>query len=287
MPWVILINGLADPQDYWAPQLPALLGAGYTVLTYDNRGVGLSYRAEPKGDEDEVWTVDDMASDLRSLVEAVAVPAPYHVMGVSMGGMIAQQYALSLPPLETESVQKGREMEILSLTLACTYAHPGPFCGRMFSLWRDMAVRMSLVDVMRDVLLWLFTPAFFTADDGRLVAEVEREIEDIVASIGLQSYLAQLNVIVQFDSRQSVARLGSSGTVEEKEKGKGRQTHVVVLAGEEDILIPVSLSRELHGLIPGATWRTTRGGHGCSIEFADEFNRAFLAGLAEAEEQEE
>ena len=35
----------------------------------------------------------------------------------------------------------------------------------------------------------------------------------------------------------------------------------LVLAGEEDILIPVSLSRELHGLIPGAAWATTKGGH--------------------------
>jgi len=61
-----------------------------------------------------------------------------HVIGVSMGGMIAQSYALNY---------REGEDEIASLTLACTYAAPGPFCSRMFELWRDMARRMSIADV--------------------------------------------------------------------------------------------------------------------------------------------
>jgi len=61
---------------------------------------------------------------------------------------------------------QGGEDEIASLTLACTYAAPGPFCSRMFELWRDMARRMSIADVMRDVALWAFTMEFF-ADERR------------------------------------------------------------------------------------------------------------------------
>jgi alpha-beta hydrolase superfamily lysophospholipase len=81
IPWIVLICGLADPQATWDPQISALLARGHTVLTYDNRGVGKSSRPTEDG---EVYTADDMASDLRSLVKGVNVPKPYHVMGISM-----------------------------------------------------------------------------------------------------------------------------------------------------------------------------------------------------------
>jgi 3-oxoadipate enol-lactonase len=50
----------------------------------------------------------------------------------------------------------------------------------------------------------------------------------------------------------------------------------LVLAGEEDILIPVSLSRELQQLVPGSTWATTPGGHACMWEHPQEFNRVLI-----------
>ncbi|KIW72529.1 hypothetical protein PV04_00714 [Phialophora macrospora] len=261
-PWIVLINGLADPQQTWSTQVPAFTAAGYTVLTYDNRGVGLSSR--PSRDE-EAYTAATMASDLRSLITALAVPRPYHVLGVSMGGMIAQTYALTycLPGMAGDG-------DILTLTLACTYAAPGPFCSRMFALWRDMARRMSVADVMRDVALWAFTPAFF-ADESKTadVQAMEAEMGQIDRDMGLPSYLAQLNVITTFDTRSVVGKLGRPGP-----GAKGMQ--VVVLAGEGDILIPVSLSRELHALIEGSVWVTTRGGHACMWEFPDAFNTACL-----------
>jgi 3-oxoadipate enol-lactonase len=49
-----------------------------------------------------------------------------------------------------------------------------------------------------------------------------------------------------------------------------------VLAGEQDILIPVSLSRQLHEAIPGSRWQTVKGGHACLWEHPAEFNQTFL-----------
>ena len=54
----------------------------------------------------------------------------------------------------------------------------------------------------------------------------------------------------------------------------------LVLAGEEDILIPVRLSQRLHAAIPGAAWKTTPGGHACLWETPEPFNAAFLAFIA-------
>jgi 3-oxoadipate enol-lactonase len=54
-------------------------------------------------------------------------------------------------------------------------------------------------------------------------------------------------------------------------------TPTLVLAGEEDILIPVSLSRRLHEGVPGSEFATTPGGHACMWEHPASFNEAFLA----------
>jgi 3-oxoadipate enol-lactonase len=77
-----------------------------------------------------------------------------------------------------------------------------------------------------------------------------------------EAYLAQLNVIQTHDA---AARLGTIAVPS------------LVLAGEEDILIPVRLSKQLHAGIPGAEWATTTGGHACIWEQPAAFNRTFLS----------
>ena len=84
---VVLINGLADEKETWAYQTPALLEAGYRVLTFDNRGIGATDK--PAGP----YSAELLADDAKALVDALGI-ARFHLMGVSMGGMIAQEYAL-------------------------------------------------------------------------------------------------------------------------------------------------------------------------------------------------
>ena len=56
----------------------------------------------------------------------------------------------------------------------------------------------------------------------------------------------------------------------------------LVLAGDQDILIPTQLSRHLHQLIPASKWATVRGGHACLWEFPYSFNTAYLDFLNES-----
>lgn len=182
-----------------------------------------------------------------------------------MGGMIAQSYALALSSSDDDS----NNPTILSLTLACTYAAPSPFCSRMFALWADMSQRMSVQDVMRDVLLWAFTVPFFLEREDE-VKEFEEAMKGL--DMSTETYLAQLNVIQAFDTRAELKALKEEGKV----LGGVAEGRVMVLAGEEDILIPVLLSKELHGLVKGAGWKTVQGGHGCIWEFADAFNKVYV-----------
>lgn len=140
---VVLVNGLADDLETWVFQIDALLGAGYRVLRFDNRGIGSS--SAPPGP----YTTELFAQDAKALVDELGL-VDFHLVGVSMGGMIAQEYAIAYGS------------DLRSLTLACTYAAPGPFCSRMFAFWADLAPSLGVPFVMRDVSLWAFTVPFFT-----------------------------------------------------------------------------------------------------------------------------
>jgi 3-oxoadipate enol-lactonase len=240
---LLLVNGLADDLETWEYQVPAFVGAGYRVVSFDNRGVGKS--AKPVGP----YTTALMAADAKALADHVGL-GRFHLLGVSMGGMIVQEYALAYPE------------DLLSVTFACTYAAPGPFCSRMFSMWADLVSVAGLPAVMRDVTLWAFTTDFFETRPDE-AAELDTTMRFIDQAI--PAYLAQLSSIQTHDTRD---RLGAL------------EVPTLVIAGEEDILIPVELSRRLHAAVPGATWVTTPGGHACIWEHPEPFNRAVIAYLA-------
>ncbi|MFG1859298.1 alpha/beta fold hydrolase [Microbispora bryophytorum] len=236
---VVLVNGLADDLETWEAQVPALLDAGLRVLRFDNRGIGASDK--PAGP----YTSRLLADDAKALVDHLGLTG-IHLAGVSMGGMIAQEYALAYPD------------DLKSLTLACTYAAPGPFCSRMFALWADMAREMGVPTVMRDVGLWAFTVPFFE-ERPEEAAEFDAAMAEMTMTV--EAYLSQLNVIQTHDTTERLAQLTAP---------------TLVLAGEEDILIPVRLSRRLHEAVPGARWATVPGGHACLWETPEPFNTTLI-----------
>ena len=105
-----------------------------------------------------------MADDLAGLVDALGVER-FHLLGVSMGGMIAQEYAIA------------HSDRLLSTSLCCTYSYPGPFCLRMFSCWRDLVPSLGVGFTQREVMLWAFTTDFFEQREDELIA-----FEDVMAN---------------------------------------------------------------------------------------------------------
>jgi 3-oxoadipate enol-lactonase len=237
---IVLVNGLADDLESWGYQTPALVEAGFRVLSFDNRGVGAS--DAPAGP----YTTTLFARDTKALVDSLGISG-FHLIGVSMGGMIAQEYAIAYPG------------DLRSLTLACTYGAAGPFCSRMFALWAEMAPVMGLAAVMQDVTLWAFTQEFFETRGDELA-----EFEEAMATLAqpLDAYLAQLSSIQTHDATARLREITAP---------------TLVLAGEVDILIPVELSRRLHEAIAGSSWTTVPGGHACIWEHPAPFNDAVIA----------
>ena len=149
---LVLVNGLADNKESWEAQIPAF-SERYRVVRFDNRGIGES--PTPPGP----YTTAQMAEDLAGLVDALGVER-FLLLGVSMGGMIAQEYAIA------------HADRLLSASFCCTYSYPGPFCLRMFQCWRDLVPSLGVGFTQREVILWAFTTDFFEQHDtrGRLAA---------------------------------------------------------------------------------------------------------------------
>ena len=242
---IVMINGLADDLETWVLQMEDFLGAGYRILRIDNRGVGKS--SAPPGP----YTSRMLADDAKAVVDELGLSG-FHLIGTSMGGMIAQEYAIN------------HGDDLASATFSSTYAAPGPFCSRMFSMWHDMATITGVPFIMRDVTLWAFTQEFFWEREDEL-KEFEMEMAGLPMSV--EAYLAQLNVIQKHDTTDRLDRI--------------QGYPVLVMAGEEDILIPTSLSKKLHESLPKADWATSKGGHASMWENPTDFNRTYLGWLGE------
>src|SRR5580658_9592833 len=99
---LLLIMGLSYPSSMWHRSRP-VLAKSYRTIALDNRGVGQS--DAPPG----VYSIALMASDAAAVLDAAGLESA-HVFGVSMGGMIAQEFALQYP------------QRVRSLILGCTNA---------------------------------------------------------------------------------------------------------------------------------------------------------------------
>ena len=98
---LLFVNGLGQPSIAWEPELIQAMTKTHQVITFDNRGTGLSDKP------DEPYTMEMFASDAISLLDRLNIPRA-HVFGVSMGGMIAQELGAHYP------------QRVASLTLGCT-----------------------------------------------------------------------------------------------------------------------------------------------------------------------
>lgn len=111
-PAVVLVMGLGMQLVAWPPEfIEALHGAGFRVVRFDNRDIGLSDKLDHLGVPNLVWeglkhrmglpvhapyTVHDMAADTLGVMDALGI-GQAHLVGVSMGGMVAQRVALAAP----------------------------------------------------------------------------------------------------------------------------------------------------------------------------------------------
>ena len=224
---LVLISGFGYPSSMWFRMLPQL-AAAFRVVTLDNRGVGRSTAGSGP------WTVTDMARDVLAVLDEAGCERA-HVLGCSMGGVIA----LELARLAPERIDR--------LVLACTGLHS-----------QDRPRTKELVR-MTDEQVREFQRTGHPTLYGDLAspALIEEDLERLLASPlqgdGLYGQaLAMREHIASPDDARSVSN------------------PVLVVHGDQDVVTPLAWGQELAALIPGARLHVfPAAGHALATEVAD------------------
>ena len=242
---LLLIMGFGGDHTAWALQMTAF-AAGYRVIAFDNRGVG---RTDAP---DHPYTTRMMARDALGLMDALGIDQA-HVLGVSMGGMIAQELALERPE------------RVRSLHLGCTLARPDAYLLALNAAWRDMRIGLGREATLRTLGLWLFAPTTY-AERPDLV---ETLLQNALANPYPQSvcgFLRQGEAVASHDALERLPDI---------------RCPTLVSVAEDDILVPLRFSREIAARIPGAELRViASAGHVYFLEQPDVFNELCLEFLA-------
>lgn len=246
---VLLLSGLAMPGAVWGPQIKGL-APHFQVITVDNRGVG-----ETDLPPEPVYTMAQMADDAAALLRQLKI-ARAHVVGISMGGTIAQELTLRHPQL------------VRSLVLASTWAKADARFLRVIESWVSLTSRVPIEERYRNVFYpWVFSPQAFEQKD--VVESAFRGALAYPHQAKAEGIERQARGIFAWNGTR-VPRLGSI------------KVPTLVAAGRDDILTPPDFSRALAKLIRRARLAFFPGGHAFTLEQADAFNRAvvrFLKGV--------
>jgi 3-oxoadipate enol-lactonase len=243
---VLLIHGLGTDSRGWVLQRAAV-GARFRGIVFDNRGVGRSDK--PPGP----YSLHRMAEDACRVLDAAGYESA-HVVGASMGGVIAQIMAVTHPD------------RVRSLVLACTSCRHHPWRRRLMHEWIDVAERDGMSAFGVKNVGWLVGHSMLR------VPAVVRLLVPFAITAPPHAFIAQTNAILDVDDhlRRSLP---------------GVRVPTLVLVGSRDILTPVADAEELAELIPDANLVVIGGAaHGFMVEAFRSFNAplvSFLAAVAE------
>jgi 3-oxoadipate enol-lactonase len=234
---LVMIMGLGTDQVGWMSQVP-FFKKYYQVVTFDNRGVGKSDK--PAGP----YTTEMMADDTIGLMDSLGIKKA-NILGVSMGGMIAQEIAINYPE------------RVLKLVLGCTYAcDDGAMSGQTPASVQALdAGRRGKIGPMLSLTLNKKVYQFIFSILMK-IRGIRRGAEDIAGFTAQAAACSTHNTLERLSSIKSPT---------------------LVIVGTKDRLLKSTSSKVMAERIPGARLVQLDGGsHGFSIEMKDAFNNAVL-----------
>lgn len=241
---VVLVMGRGAGGRVWhLHQVPALVDAGYRVITFDNRGI-------PPTDEcPEGFTVADLVADTAGLAEHLEL-APCRFVGVSMGAYVVQELMLARPRLVRQGVLMATRGRTDVLRAAV---------GRAERALYDSGLEQPAAYAAWIRALQNLSPA--TLDD-------DRRIQDWLQLFEFSPQLNGAGVRAQLDLEVPDGRLAAYRAI---------GVPCLVVGFADDIVLPPHLGREVADAIPGARYQEIKGcGHYGYLERPDELNRVLL-----------
>ncbi|MGH2758397.1 MAG: alpha/beta fold hydrolase, partial [Actinomycetota bacterium] len=254
---VLLVMGLATPRIGWFHQFH-FLAERYDVTSFDNRGVGETVF-------EGAWTMLDMADDAVGLADAMGYDR-FHLVGISMGGMISQEIVLNHPE------------RVRSLTLMAT-TPGGPEAVPMSPEYAQALLIPDPKERMRRSVELTFSERFRRENPEMMDLILDATLSGSVGvtpigagEIAPMGFIGQVSAVAAWmGAGGTAARLGEI------------EAPTLVLHGGEDLLLPVGNGQILGRDIPGARLRIRDdAGHALNAEFPDEVNAELIAHLEAA-----
>jgi 3-oxoadipate enol-lactonase len=229
---IVFIHGLGGSHAMWLYQVPAFADR-FPVITVDLRAHGESTGG------DAAFTMADMARDIIRLLRTQGVERA-HIVGLSLGGMVAQQLALDYP------------LAVASLVLADTLA----------------AAPVGFESVGREALQFIEDNSMPAIAKARITNAFSERVDPV-----MRDYF--IDQVARNDKAGYVRAARAAMTFAARDRLGEINVPTLVLVGDEDRVTPPICSEELAGGIRGAHMvRIPRGGHITNVEFPHEFNAA-------------
>ena len=239
---LLMIMGLGGSALAWEPALVAGLARSLRTIVYDNRGTGRSDQP------DEVYSIDGLAADAAALLDALGIERA-HIFGVSMGGMIAQEFALHYPA------------RVQTLTLGCTTAGgrnavaapPAAMADPDRAARRPLRRRPHPPRVAAN-----YTAAYLQSHRAELEQAIVRVLTHPTPA---HAYKRQLAATFKFNTYDRLPEI---------------KAPTLVITGADDALLPARNSEIIAERIPGAQLKLVPN---ASHMFFNQEREAFVAAL--------
>lgn len=239
---VLLLHGLGSANTDWELQLPALTPL-FRVVAPDARGHGLS----PK--PPSPYFIPTMVEDVVALLAQLQIDS-MHVVGLSMGGAMAQQLAIIQPK------------RVKTLTLVNTFAkvRPNGLNGLLRFFRRIYALQFGTLRDLGEPVIAAMFPKPEQAEIKRL--GLERFLKN---NTDKEVYKSLLRANLRFDSRRQLASI---------------HCPTLIVTGDRDLTVPMICKTELRDNIPHAQFVVIAdSGHATPIDQAEKFNETLIAFL--------
>lgn len=240
-PWVTMSHSLACNSSMWDVQAKLLAGQGYKVLRFDTRGHGAS--DAPEG----AYTLEQMADDLHGLYAALGIRRS-HWVGLSMGGMIGETYALKYPGV------------FQSMVLADTTSRRPPNAEQMWGDRVKLAREKGMDALVEGTLARWFTDPYRAANPA-VMAKIGGDIRNtpVAGFAGCCDAIAKIDVL---------------------DRLKEIDCPSLVIVGDQDHGTPPEMARQIHANLRGSELLIIpSAAHLSNVEQPQAFNDALLGFL--------
>ncbi|MHA1383615.1 MAG: alpha/beta fold hydrolase [Candidatus Helarchaeota archaeon] len=234
---LLLIMGLGTKMTGWRLQIQYFKKRGMKVIAYDARGVGKSSRP------DYPYTMEMFVNDAIELIDNLGIDRKIHLCGISMGGMVAQHFALQYP----------ERLKTLILLATTSKTNVKPLIENI-----KMMEQMDEDQKIKSMMAVLFSREFYkkAKNDKNFYETYKKDM--LTDPTRVEDYINQSKAIQNHDTIDKLHKI---------------EIPTLVIAGTKDLLLPPRHSKVLHKNIPNSELRIIEGvGHALTMEAADKIN---------------